>query len=196
MDKSAAIDGARRVALGGGQYPARLSIRLGQGAPESLHVLGPAEALSLRMTAFLCSRETPGSTILRAFDQAAAWREAGTCIVSGFHSPMEQECLEILLRGKQPVIWMLARALTRPRLPRSQRKAFDDGRLTIVSPFKGTETRTTADLARKRNDFAAAMAEEVYFAHIREGGSLETLAADVARWGVPAFIIDRMDGRR
>lgn len=194
MDKGATTDGARRVVLGGAQYPARLSGRLGQGAPESLSVLGPVDGLSLPMTAFLCSKETPGSTILRAFDQAAAWRDAGTCVVSGFHSPMEQECLEILLRGKQPVIWMLARALTRPRLSASQRKAFEDGRLTIVSAFGEGETRTTADLAQKRNRFAAAMSEEVCFAHIRAGGSLEALFKELAAWGVPAFILDQVEG--
>lgn len=123
MDRGATIEGARQVVLGGAQYPARLSGRLGLGAPEALNVLGPPDVLSMPVTAFLCSKETLGSTILRAFDQAAAWRDAGTCVVSGFHSPMEQECLEILLRGKQPVIWMLARALTRPRLSPSQRKA-------------------------------------------------------------------------
>lgn len=123
MDRGATIEGAWQVVLGGAQYPARLSGRLGLGAPEALNVLGPPDVLSMPVTAFLCSKETLGSTILRAFDQAAAWRDAGTCVVSGFHSPTEHECLEILLRGKQPVIWMLARALTRPRLSPSQRKA-------------------------------------------------------------------------
>ena len=196
MDRGASIDGARRVVLGGAQYPARLFGRLVHDAPETLNVLGPAEMLLMPMTAFLCSKETPGSTILRAFDQAAAWRDAGTCVVSGFHSPMEQECLEILLRGKQPVIWMLARALTRPRLSPSQRKAFEDGRLTIVSAFGEGETRTTADLARKRNRFAAAMSEQVCFAHIRAGGSLEALSTELATWGVPAFTLDQIKGER
>jgi hypothetical protein len=42
------------------------------------------------MTAFLCSKGTPGATILKAFDQAAAWRDAERCVISGFHSPLEQ----------------------------------------------------------------------------------------------------------
>lgn len=196
MDTGATIEGAKRVVLGGAEYPARLSGRLGQGAPKTLNVLGPVAALSMPITAFLCSKETPGSTILRAFDQAAAWRDAGTCVVSGFHSPMEQECLEVLLRGEQPVIWMLARALTRPRLSPSQRKAFEDGRLTIVSAFGEREARTTADLARRRNRFAAAMSEHVCFAHIRAGGSLEVLSRELATWGVPASTLDQVEGEQ
>jgi len=35
-------------------------------------------------------------------------REAGRCVISGFHSPIEQDVLHYLLKGKQPVIMALA----------------------------------------------------------------------------------------
>jgi len=135
------------------------------------------------MTAFLCSKETPGATILKAFDQAAKLRDAGQCVVSGFHSPLERQCLDILLRGKQPIVIALARGSSTLRLPAPQRKAFDDGRLTIISPFTSTEKRVTADLARQRNRFIAALADEVIFAFISPGGSLSLLAEEIAMWG-------------
>jgi hypothetical protein len=31
-------------------------------------------------------------------------RDEGRTLIGGFHSPMEWECLGILLRGRQPVI--------------------------------------------------------------------------------------------
>lgn len=136
------------------------------------------------MTAFLCSKETPGATILKAFDQAAAWRDAGRCVISGFHSPLEQQYLDILLRGKQPIVLALARTLGNLRLPAAQRKALDDGRLTIISPFPETEKRATADLARQRNRFVASLADEVVFAFIAPGGSLSRLAEELTGWGV------------
>jgi hypothetical protein len=136
------------------------------------------------MTAFLCSKATPGAIILKAFDQAAAWRDAGRCVISGFHSPLEQQCLEILLRGKQPIVMALARGLGVLRLPAAQRKALDDGRLTIVSPFSVKENRATADLARRRNRFVCAVADEVVFAFISPGGNLSMLAKEVTAWGV------------
>jgi predicted Rossmann fold nucleotide-binding protein DprA/Smf involved in DNA uptake len=135
------------------------------------------------LTAFLCSKEAPGSAILKAFDQATAWRDAGRCVISGFHSPLERQCLDILLRGKQPVVMVLARGLGVLRLPATQRKALDDGRLTIVSPFPTAEKRATADLARQRNRFVAALADEVVFAYIAPGGSLSKLSEEVAAWG-------------
>jgi predicted Rossmann fold nucleotide-binding protein DprA/Smf involved in DNA uptake len=164
-------------------YPGQLEQRLGADAPATLTIIGPAAPLSGPLTALLCSKQAPGATILKAFDQAAAWRDSGRCVIGGFHSPLERQCLDILLRGKQPVVMVLARGLGVLRLPAMQRKALEDGRLTIVSPFPVTEKRVTADLARQRNRFVAALADEVVFAYIAPGGSLSKLSDEVAGWG-------------
>ena len=179
------------ISHGDQSYPDRLVVRLGAEAPKRIAVVGSATALSAPMTAFLCSKETPGATILKAFDQAAAWRDAVRCVISGFHSPLEQQCLDILLRGKQPIVMALARGLGNLRLPAAQRKALDDGRLTIISPFPETEKRATADLARQRNRFVAAVADEVVFAYTTPGGSLSRLAEELAGWGVAARQLHR-----
>lgn len=165
------------------ECPGRLLQRLGADAPVTLTIIGPAAPLSGPLTALLCSKQAPGATILKTFDQAAAWRDAGRCVISGFHSPLERQCLDILLRGKQPIVMALARGLGVLRLPDAQRKALDDGRLTIVSPFPVTEKRVTADLARQRNRFVAALADEVVFAYIAPGSSLSHLRDEVAGWG-------------
>ncbi|HZP69874.1 MAG TPA: DNA-processing protein DprA [Pseudolabrys sp.] len=174
---------SQTIARGSQGYPGRLHRLLGADAPAALTIAGPAATLSGPATAFLCSKEAPGATILKAFDQAAAWRDAGRCVIGGFHSPLERQCLDILLRGRQPVVMALARGLGVLRLPAAQRKALDDGRLTIVSPFPAAEKRVTADLARRRNRFVAALADEVVFAYIAPGGSLSQLRDEVAGWG-------------
>jgi hypothetical protein len=66
-----------------------------------------------------------------------------------------------LLRGKQPIVVDLSRGLRVLRLPATQRKALDDGRLTIISPFSAEEKRTTTGLARQRNRVVAAISDEV-----------------------------------
>jgi predicted Rossmann fold nucleotide-binding protein DprA/Smf involved in DNA uptake len=184
MPDAKRADHPQIISRGDAAYPSRLSTRLGADAPLSITVVGSAVPLSGQLTAFLCSKETPGGTILKAFDQAAAWRDAGHCVISGFHSPLEQQCLEILLRGKQPVLVAIARGVGPLRLATAQRKALGDGRLTIISPFPEKEKRTTADLARRRNRFVAALADEVVFAFVSPGGSLSRLAEEVATWGV------------
>ena len=177
-------DGPHYISHGDQSYPDRLILRLGPDAPKGIAVVGSATALSAPMTAFLCSQETPGATILKAFDQAAAWRDAGRCVISGFHSPLEKQCLDILLRGKQPIVMALARSIGALRLPAPQRTALEDGRLTIISPFPIRERRATADLARRRNRFVTALADEVVFAFISPGGSLSLLADELVGWGL------------
>lgn len=82
-------DGPHCISQGEQSYPDHLISRLGPDTPKSIAIAGSTAALSAPMTAFLCSRETPGATILKAFDQAAAWRDDGRCVISGFHSPLE-----------------------------------------------------------------------------------------------------------
>ena len=172
-------------------YPARLIQRLGADAPRALTIAGSPAPLRSPLIALFCSKEAPGATILKTFDQAAAWRDAGRCVISGFHSPLEQECLEILLRGTQPIVMALARGFSAPRLPPAQRKALDDGRLTILSPFGASETRATADLAHTRNRIIAALADEATFAYITPGGSLSKLATEIAAWGGAPRVLHR-----
>jgi predicted Rossmann fold nucleotide-binding protein DprA/Smf involved in DNA uptake len=181
-ENRAKVDGV--VLKGSPTYPDRLIERLGAHAPQSFYIIGSNAPLVGSLTAFMCSKDTPGTTILKAFDQAAAWRDAGCCVISGFHSPLEKECLSVLLRGKQPVVLGVARGLGALRLPPDQRRALDDGRLTIISPFGPHERRTTIDLASRRNRFIAALADKVVFGFITAGGSLAALREEVISWRI------------
>ena len=64
--------------------------------------------------ALFCSVKCPGKLIMDTYDLAQHLRDIGVTVISGFHSPMEQECLHILLRSPNPVIWCLARGLLAP----------------------------------------------------------------------------------
>lgn len=165
-------------------YPRRLRERLGEDAPARLSVLGNLDVLSLPKTALFCSARCPGHAILAAHDQAARWREEGRCVIGGFHSPVEKECLRILLRGRQPVILCPARGLEGMRLPADWKKPLVDSRLLVLSPFPASERRVTKDLAVERNRLVAALADEVVFAHIAPGGHLAELSQLVAGWGI------------
>lgn len=164
-----------RLTPGDPRYPARLREGSWDGAPAQLSSLGNLDLIALRKTALFCSARCPGHAILRAYDQAALWRDAGRCVISGFHSPIEQECLRILLRGTSPVIICPARGLPR-RLRADWRKSLDDGRILILSIFPAAKTRVTANLATRRNKFVAALADELWFAHITKRGQMERLA--------------------
>ena len=159
-------------------YPSVLLERLGDKAPASLTAQGNLDLLALPKTALFCSSRCPGSAILAAYDQATQWRDQGHCVISGFHSSVEEECLRILLRGKQPIIICLARSLY-SKTPPEWKKPLADNRLLILSGF--TESRPTAKLGERRNEIVAALADEHYFAHITPGGHAERLATQLVK---------------
>jgi predicted Rossmann fold nucleotide-binding protein DprA/Smf involved in DNA uptake len=170
---------------GENRYPVALLDRMGSEAPRQLTALGNLDLLQLPKTALFCSAKCPGSAILAAYDQAACWRDSGRCVMSGFHSPIEKECLRILLRGSQPIIICPARSLGDMRVPGDWRAPLAADRLLILSPFSFRHRRVTADLAARRNEFVAAIADEAWFAYITPGGQAECLSKRLSEWQVP-----------
>jgi predicted Rossmann fold nucleotide-binding protein DprA/Smf involved in DNA uptake len=165
-------------------WPRLLTVRLGDAAPKKLTAQGNLDLLALTKTALFCSAKCPGSVILPTYDQAAKWRDTGRCVISGFHSPVEKECLQILLRGDAPVILCPARGMLE-RLPAQWAIAVASGRMLILSAFAATATRITAELAAHRNEFVAALADKVFIAHATPGGHVENLTRSLRAWGIP-----------
>ena len=108
---------------------------------------------------------------------------AGPTIISGFHSPVEQEALIVLLRGPQPVILCPARSLARMRLKPAYWTALEAGRLLLLSPFAESVHRATIEMAYQRNRFVAALADRVLIAYADPDGKTAQLAEDIAGWG-------------
>ena len=153
-------------------WPHRLRERLGDASPAELNTIGNLDLLALPKTGLFCSARCPGNAILATYDQTARWRDSGRCVISGFHSPVERECLRILLRGTPPIIFCPARSLPK-RISAEWQAPLAEGRLLIISSFTATENRVTTALAIRRNALVTALADEVFFAHITPGGALE-----------------------
>jgi predicted Rossmann fold nucleotide-binding protein DprA/Smf involved in DNA uptake len=162
------------------RWPRLLADRRDESTPPKLWTLGNLDILSQPKTALFCSTRCPGAAILRAYDQAAKWRDEGRCIIGGFHSPIEKECLRILLRGQQPIIIAPARSLESFRISSDWKPQLARNRLLVLSFFDVGNRRATAELAAQRNDFVAALADEVWFAHIAPGGETHRLKQKLA----------------
>jgi predicted Rossmann fold nucleotide-binding protein DprA/Smf involved in DNA uptake len=115
--------------------------------------------------ALFCSIKCPGDLILKTYDLAQSLRDAEIPIISGFHTPIEQDCLKILLRGTQPIIHCPARSIHNLRLSSEQKQAVDENRLLLISPFSSSYPRVTAELAGKRNCMIGAIAHTIFIAY-------------------------------
>ncbi len=97
-------------------------------------------------------------------------------MISGFHSALERDVLDILLKGKQPIILVAARGLPK-RYPPDVKQAIDNGRLLVVSSFPDSIRRITADTSRKRNKFMLAIADRVVVGYMSKDGLLAAAVA-------------------
>lgn len=152
--------------------------------------VGSETVAANRKLAVLCSRTCPGSIIVQTLDMVRAFRETQWTIVSGFQSPTEQECLEILLRGERPVIVCPARSAEGMRIPAAWKSAVAAGRMLITSPFEKTVRRATAALAEERNRFVVSLADAVFIPHAAPGGSLDRLVRDHVTGRKPLWTLD------
>lgn len=159
-------------------------------ADVDLHGIGDRAILGRRFLALICSVQCPGSVVIKTFDAIRELRDTGIVVAGGFHSPMEKECLDFLLRGVQPVIVCLAKGLGSPRLPPFWRTALDAGRLVIVSPFDAETKRTTKANAQNRNEVLARLAACVLIPHASPGGKAETLVRQVLACGQSVFTFE------
>jgi len=136
--------------------------------------IGNIELLKLQKTAFLCSRSIPASAVLKCYDWAIAQREAGNCIISGFHSQLEKDVFHYLLKGNQPIIIVLARGL-KEKIKPELIKPLEEGRILIISPFDKSVKRVTEQTAEIRNKIMIELADNITVGYASEGGKLETL---------------------
>lgn len=160
--------------------------------PPSIQTIGDAAILDRPKVALFCSAKCPGKLILDTYDLAKQFREQGVTVISGFHSPMEQECLRILLRSPHQVVWCLARGMLKhvPTEPVDCRAAIAEGRLLIVSPFTETVRRITAKTAMARNRIVADLADAVVIAHAAPGSKIEALTFELLAEGKQIYTFE------
>ena len=153
---------------------------------------GNLRLLDEPLTALFCSNRCPGDLILKTYDLARALRDAGAPVIGGFQTPLERECLRLLLRGAQPVVVCPARSIDNMRIPRNWRPALDGGRLLVLSPFPATARRPTVELAAQRNDLVADLAQRVFIANAAPGSKTEAFAHKLADTGKPLLTLDSL----
>ena len=100
-------------------------------------------------------------------------RNKGEVVVSGFQSKIEKDVLHFLLKGKQPVIMVIARQMYKT-LPPSLQAPLDEGRLLIISTAPAA-TRVGKSAADQRNTYIAEIADNIVFGYIRPESSLQEI---------------------
>jgi hypothetical protein len=138
--------------------------------------MGRQDILAAPMTAFFASHQCPGTAIRAAMDWALGQAREKKVVVSGFHSPLEQSVLKVLIAAHSPAVVVLARPVEGARLPPEWAEALALGTMAVVSTAVAP-ARLTNEVATVRNHFAAQLATSIVVAHASAGGALEDLCA-------------------
>lgn len=126
---------------------------------KELEYLGNKDLLKKKKWGFLASRQVASNEVLLCYDWATERSKSGDCVVSGFSSKMEKDVLHFLLKGKSPIIMVLARRMY-AKLPEEWRNAVNDGRMLIVSTSQAVrQSRQTALL---RNQYVAELCDTLF----------------------------------
>lgn len=128
---------------------------------------------------YLCSRKYTAKTVVHSYDWAIAQKAAQRCVVSGFHSPIEQDILTFLLNGNQPIVAVLARRLYK-QMPPKWTQAIEAGRLLVVSPFDTPPIRPTQHTAYQRNVWILQHTSSLAVGYASAQGQLASLLATYA----------------
>ena len=148
-------------------------------AEYDLFCIGDSSLIDRRKIGLLCSVECPGDIILKILELMQELRNTDACVVSGFHSPMEQECLKVLLKGSCGLIACPARSLAGMRIPAEYRQPLHSRRLLLVSPFDDNHKRKTRESAEKRNGLVAALSNVVLIPYASPAGSIAALCNEL-----------------
>lgn len=176
-------------------YPTALQPYWAGKSAQPITAIGDPKLLQSKTLGLFCSVKCPGDLILKTYDLARSLRDTATATISGFHSPMEKECLLLLLRGTQPVIYCPARSLEKMRLLKDHKVAIAHHHFLILSPFESKHNRATATLAQKRNHFVATLANAVFIAYAAPNSKTEALAKQIITCNKPLLTFKSNDNQ-
>ena len=119
-------------------------------------------------------------------DWARDKKNDGDCIISGFHSRIEKDVFNILMKGKQPIILVLARGMKK-HWPAEIKKAIEEEKLLVISPFDKNIKYITQETANIRNEIMTEIADEIFLAYYTQNGNLHDLIKKIKGKKIKSF---------
>ena len=171
-------------------YPSTLRNKKNRMLFAHLWALGNLDILKRPLMGFLCSVKCPGDLILRTYDLARSLRDSGIAVIGGFHSPIEKDCLDLLIKGTQPIILCPARSIENMLVKKIFRQPLDEGRLLFLSSFERKIKRQTGQTSQLRNQFVANMANAVFVAHAEADGKIEEMSDEILSLNKPLYTFE------
>jgi predicted Rossmann fold nucleotide-binding protein DprA/Smf involved in DNA uptake len=177
------------------RYPAGIIPFLGDSAPQALWAIGNTYLLTGKSMALFCGTTCPNELAVHAYLFAQNLRHSTISLVSGFETPVEQECLKIALDSSEPLIICPARQIDNMRIPEEYKLALEMGRLLILSPY-GDSGRATAQRFRARDRLVAAIAGSVMAVYAESDHRSDEFFGEILAWQKPLYTLSHKANRK
>ncbi|MBS0355695.1 MAG: DNA-processing protein DprA [Proteobacteria bacterium] len=158
--------------------PSHCAQRVGPDLATQIVGVGEMALLAEPLLGLSASRECPGHVLLETLDRVPEWVKAGRVIVSGFHSPLEQQVLRSVLRRKGRAVKVLARGMTDYHPTAEEREPLAVGRMLVITACPQEVRRTTRETALGRNRLVLALAIDIVTPYIAANSPLAALLED------------------
>lgn len=140
-----------------------------------METLGNISILDRKKIGYFASGKIATLSVLPTLDWATeVAKHDDVAIVSGFHSKMEREVLDILLKGRCGIICVLARPIYKV-IPDKYNNAYAKDRVLFISHNTAKSTMTSRHLCQKRNEYIASISDELVFSSLYPESSLFSL---------------------
>ncbi len=137
---------------------------------------GNLSLLDSKRIGYFASSKIATISVLPTLDWATEIaKRDDVAIVSGFHSKMEREVLDILLKGQCGIICVLVRPIYKV-IPAKFRDAHAEDRVLFISHNNSKSTMASRHLCQKRNEYIASISEELVFTSLTSESSLYPLS--------------------
>lgn len=172
-------------------YPVKLKQYLNESAPDFIDIIGNRDLLNNNnLMALFCSVKCPGNLILQIYDFIQSSPNTDIAFIGGFHSMIEKECLRLISRKNNPIIYCPAKNIENMKLNPVLKKLLEENRLLILSPFDKRKNRISKNNAIERNRFISALADSIIVTYAEKGGKIEFLSKEILQWNKPIFTFD------
>ena len=138
-----------------------------------MRTLGNTQLLDLHKVGYFASSKIATLSVLPTLDwvEDIAKRE-DIAVVCGFHSKMEREALDYLLRGRCGIICVLARSIYQ-QIPAIYHEAYDQNRVLFITEVENPNIKmVNKEMATKRNQLIASLDDELVFSSLTPNSSL------------------------
>ncbi len=140
--------------------PPRLAPHIAADQAAHLVGIGNPALLAEPLLGFIASRQCPGHVFIETLERVPQWAKVGRVLVSGFHSPLEQQVLRSLLRRQGRAVKVLARGMTDFRPQPEECEPLATGRMLVITACPPDMRRITRETALARNRLVLALASE------------------------------------